>query len=106
MMRRLTDQHLNLHQNLYRKNSVSILTAEPSSAFSDRSSVVKHPGRQVGFLCGLLLAFFALYLVMVFIAMPLGAPVRVFAMFMAVWGTCFGLYFIASYWVLMTRPLH
>ena len=38
--------------------------------------------------------------------MPLGAPVRVFATFMAVWGACFGLYFIASYWVLLTRPLH
>ncbi|HYB01668.1 MAG TPA: glycosyltransferase 87 family protein [Ktedonobacteraceae bacterium] len=85
---------------------MSILITQLSTAASNVRETVKHPRRQVGILCGFLLGFFGLYLFMAFIAMPLGAPVRVFATFMAVWGACFGLYFIASYWVLLTRPLH
>ncbi len=82
-----------------------ILISQSSSAASNRRSLVKYPHRQVGFLCGFSLVFLLLYLVMVFIAMPLGAPVRVFAAFTAVWGVCFALYFISSYWMLLTRLL-
>src|SRR5258708_38176108 len=42
---------------------------------------------------------------MVLITMPLSAPIGVFTTFMMVWGVCFFLYFVASIWVIMTRPL-
>ncbi len=67
-------------------NTVSILTTQPSSAAKNIRETGKHPHRQIGILCGFLLAFFALYLLMAFIAMPPGAPYKVFAAFMAVWG--------------------
>ncbi len=84
---------------------MSILISQPSPAVGNTHERVKRPLRQVGFLCGLLLVTSAFYSVMVFTRMPLGAPIRVFTMFMAVWVACFILYFIASYWVLITRPL-
>jgi hypothetical protein len=84
---------------------VSIQKTHTSSRASDTHILVKHPRRQVEILCGFLLVFLALYVVMVLIAMPLDAPIGVFTTFMTVWGACFFLYFVASIWVMMTRPL-
>jgi Glycosyltransferase family 87 len=67
--------------------------------------LVKHPRRRVEILCGFLLGFLVLYVEMVFIAMPQDAPLGLFTTFMTVWGVCFFMYFVASIWVMMTRPL-
>ncbi len=73
---------------------------------SDTEILVKPSHRRrIMMLCGFLLAFLALYGVMVVIAMPLSAPIGQFTTFMAIWGVCFFLYFVVSFWVMMTRPL-
>ncbi len=76
-----------------------------SSLASDTQILVKHPRRRVAILCGFLLGFWALYVVMLVLAMPLDAPIGLFTAFMTVWGVCFFMYFVASIWVVMTRPL-
>ncbi len=85
---------------------MSTLITRPASAGKNIRETVKHPRKHIGILCGFLIGFFGLYLLMAFIAMPLGASIRAFVTFIAVWGVCFCLYFIASYWVLLTSPLH
>jgi hypothetical protein len=84
---------------------VSIQITHTSSRASETQILVKHPRRQVEILCGFLLVFLALYGVMRVLAMPLDAPIGLFTTFMTIWGVCFFLYFVASFWVLMTRPL-
>ena len=78
---------------------------QSSSLASGAQILVKHPLRRVVILCAFLLVFLALYRVMVLITMPLSAPIGLFTTFMTVWGVCFFLYFVASIWVIMTRPL-
>ncbi len=84
---------------------MSIQITHTSSRAIDTQIQGKHPHRQVEILCGFLFVFLALYIVMVLIAMPLDAPMGLFTTFMTVWGVCFFLYFVASIWVMMTRPL-
>ena len=66
---------------------------------------MKHPVRRVAILGGFVLVFLALYGVMTVVAAPLSAPIGKVMTFMVVWGACFCLYFGASLWVMMTRPL-
>jgi hypothetical protein len=42
---------------------------------------------------------------MMAVAAPVSAPIGKIITFMAVWGVCFCLYFVASVWLMMTRPL-
>ena len=67
--------------------------------------LVKHPRRQMVILCAFALVFLALYRVMVAVAVPLNAPIGLVTTFMTILGVCFCLYFLASIWVMMTRPL-
>jgi hypothetical protein len=76
-----------------------------SSLASDTQILVKHPRRRVAILCGFWLGFLALYVVMLVLAMPLDGPIGLFTTFMTIWGVCFFLYFVASIWVMMTKPL-
>src|SRR5258708_32014564 len=67
--------------------------------------LVKHPRRQMVILCAFALVFLALYRVMVAVAVPLNAPIGLVTTFMTILGVCVCLYFLASIWVMMTRPL-
>lgn len=84
---------------------MSAQTTHSPSLSKETQILVKHPRRQVVILCGFVLVFLALYRVMVTVAVPLRAPIGQVITFMTVWGVCFCLYFVASIWVMMTRPL-
>lgn len=80
------------------------ITHSPSLA-EETQILMERPRRQVVILCGFVFGFLALYRVMAAVAVPLSAPIGRLVTFMAAWGVCFCLYFVASIWVMMTRPL-
>jgi len=84
---------------------VSTEITRSSDVEKERDVLVKHPLRRVVMLGGFVLVFLALYSVMMVVAALLSAPLGKIITFMAVWGVCFCVYFVASVWVMMTRPL-
>ena len=79
-----------------------MLTLTQSSSHIQVQPPLQHPYRHIAALGIFFLLSLLLYILLSLIAPPFGQPVGVFD---SVWAACFLVYFVASFWVIRTRPL-